>query len=138
AWRINWNAKSENLRSLGEELGLPLDAFIFVDDDPVECAEIEAACPEILTLQLPRESNRIPHFLEHVWAFDHAVITHEDAQRTALVRQSLACQQLRRESLDLASFLAGLNLEVSIAPMQPDQLARVAQLTQRTNQLNMT
>ena len=53
AWRINWAPKSENIRSLAQELNLGLDAFVFIDDNPVECAEVRANCPEVLTLQLP-------------------------------------------------------------------------------------
>lgn len=48
AWRINWQPKSENLRALANELGLGLDSFILIDDNPLDCAEVEAACPEVL------------------------------------------------------------------------------------------
>ena len=52
SWRTNWNMKSENLKSLAKELNLGLDSFIFIDDNPVECADIKINCPEVLTLQL--------------------------------------------------------------------------------------
>ncbi|MDB6109318.1 MAG: FkbH like protein, partial [Pedosphaera sp.] len=52
-WRVNWRPKSENLKSLAQELRLGLDSFIFIDDNPVECAEVEANCGEVFTLQLP-------------------------------------------------------------------------------------
>ncbi len=48
SWRINWGPKSENIRALADELQLGLDSFIFVDDDPVVCAEVRAHCPEVL------------------------------------------------------------------------------------------
>ncbi len=53
ASRVNWEAKSANLRSLAEELQLSLDSFILIDDSPVECAEVRSGCPSVLTLQLP-------------------------------------------------------------------------------------
>ncbi len=56
-WRINWLPKSENIKSLAAELNLGLDSFIFVDDNPVECAEVSTHCPEVLTLQLPIEGD---------------------------------------------------------------------------------
>jgi FkbH-like protein len=59
-WRINCRSKSENLKSLAAELQLGLDSFIFIDDNPVECAEVRANCPEVLTLQLPEQCDRIP------------------------------------------------------------------------------
>ncbi|MFM7794421.1 MAG: HAD-IIIC family phosphatase, partial [Microcystis panniformis] len=83
-WRINWQKKSQNLQSLAEELQLGLDSFIFIDDNPVECGEVRANCPEVLTLQLPEDCNHIPRFLEHIWAFDKLKTTQEDRQRTNL------------------------------------------------------
>ena len=138
AWRINWHSKSENLKSLAAELKLGLDSFIFIDDNPIECAEVEADCPEVLTIQLPTASNEIPQFLRHVWAFDHLRLTAEDQKRTALYQENAWRERFSHEAPSFAAFLAGLELEIHMAPMQPEQLARVAQLTQRTNQFNCT
>ena len=69
SWRINWLSKSENIRSLARELNLGLQSFIFLDDNPVECAEVRDGCPDVLTLRLPINGD-IEGFLRHVWAFD--------------------------------------------------------------------
>ncbi len=74
-WRLNWSPKSANLKSLAEELKLGLESFIFLDDNPVECAEVQANCPEVLTLQLPDDPGQLPEFLNHCWAFDHLSVT---------------------------------------------------------------
>ncbi|MEH2351124.1 MAG: amino acid adenylation domain-containing protein [Nostoc sp.] len=137
-WRINWQSKSQNLKSLATELQLSLDSFIFIDDNPVECAEVRANCPEVLTLQLPQECDRIPQFLQHIWAFDQLQATQEDQQRTNLYQQNVQRQRLQQDSLSFTDFLAQLDLEIEISPMQSKQLSRVAQLTQRTNQFNLT
>jgi amino acid adenylation domain-containing protein/FkbH-like protein len=136
-WRINWKKKSENIRSLSSELRLGLDSFIVIDDNPVECAEIQANCPEALTLQLPPAAN-IPKFLKHTWAFDRLKTTEEDRKRTAFYQQNLRRERVLSESLTFADFLASLSLEIEISEMKPQELPRVAQLTQRTNQFNMT
>ncbi|MGL5060845.1 MAG: HAD-IIIC family phosphatase, partial [Microcoleus sp.] len=137
-WRINWQSKSENLKVLADELQLSLDSFIFIDDNPVECAEVRANCPEVLTLQIPEDGDRIPQFLAHIWAFDRLQTTQEDRQRTNFYEQNVQRQRLQQDSLSFTDFLIQLNLEIEISPMQPDRLARVAQLTQRTNQFNLT
>ena len=137
-WRINWQSKSENLKRLAEELQLGLDSFIFIDDNPVECAEVRANCPEVLTLQLPENPDRIPQFLEHIWAFDQLQTTQEDQQRTNFYQQNVQRQRLQQDFLSFTDFLAQLNLDIEISPMQSEQLSRVAQLTQRTNQFNLT
>ena len=138
SWRINWQPKSENIKALAQELNLGLDSFIFIDDNPVECSEVQANCPEVLTLQLPCEVETIPHFLEHIWPLDRLKTTTEDRQRTKLYQQNLQREQARSSALTFADFLAALELKIAITPMSPQQLPRVAQLTQRTNQFNAT
>jgi amino acid adenylation domain-containing protein/FkbH-like protein len=137
-WRINWQPKSENLKSLATELRLGLDSFIFIDDNPVECAEVEAGCPEALTILLPPAADQIPQFLRNVWAFDHLRLTGEDQRRTALYQEDVRRERFHQEAPSFEAFLAGLELEISIAPMREEQLPRVAQLTLRTNQFNCT
>ena len=137
AHRINWESKSSNLRSLAQELGLGLDSFVFLDDNPLECAEVEGALPEVLTLQIPDESAQIPLLLKHVWAFDHFRSTDIDRRRGDLYRDNQQRQELRAtQSLD--AFIAGLELVLDIRPLTPDTVARVAQLTERSNQFNLT
>ena len=138
ARRLNWAPKSENLRSLARELNLGLDSLIFIDDNPVECAEVEANCPEVMTLLLPEDPAQIPQFLAHCWVLDQLRVTQDDRQRAQRYREERQRESLRAQSPTLAEFLAGLELNIRISPMTPDQVARVAQLTQRTNQFNFT
>ena len=138
AWRVNWRSKSENLKSLAVELQLGLDSFIFVDDNPMECAEVRANCRECLVLPLPSDVAKIPAWLSHVWAFDHLRITEEDRQRTAMWLQNRRRDELQATSQSLSDFIAGLELKIEITGMTPDQLPRVTQLTTRTNQFNFT
>ena len=138
AWRVNWSPKAANLAALAEELELGLDSFILVDDNPRECREVEASYPQVLTLALPQRDEEIPEFLRHVWAFDRLRVTEEDRARPAMYAQSLERQRAGKEAASLEDFLRNLQLEVRIAPMSPKDLARVAQLTERTNQMNFT
>lgn len=138
ATRVNWNTKAGNLRQLAEELQLGLDSFIFIDDNPLECGQVKAACPEVLTLSLPLSSNAIPQFLANVWAFDKVAVTEEDRKRSEYYRQNRERDEFQQQTASLKNFLAGLELKMEIAPLGSEQLARVAQLTQRTNQFNCT
>jgi FkbH-like protein/FkbM family methyltransferase len=138
SWRINWNSKSENLKSLSKELNLGLDSFIFLDDNPVECADVSINCPGVLTLQLPQDTESIPTFLNHLWAFDHSNSTEEDQKRTGMYQESVKRQLFREQSLSLNDYIKGLQLCVEIAEATDDQLGRVSQLTFRTNQFNFT
>jgi len=138
AWRINWQPKPENIQALAEELRLGLDSFIFIDDDPVACAEMLAHCPEVLTLHLPAEAAAIPRFLDHVWAFDHLEVTDTDRQRTRLYLEDRQREASRQHAMTFASFMEGLGLVVRITEATAQHEARIAQLTQRTNQFNTT
>jgi len=138
ARQINWESKSANLAALAAELELGLDSFILVDDNPKECTEAQAGAPEVLALPLPADSAGIPEFLRHVWAFDRARVTEEDRRRSELYAQRAERARAERSAANLEEFLGSLGLEVAIAPMRPEQAPRVAQLTQRTNQMNAT
>ncbi|MBV7338359.1 HAD-IIIC family phosphatase [Chloroflexi bacterium TSY] len=139
AWKINWSPKSQNIKELAQELQLGADSFIFIDDNPLECAEVRANCPEVLTLQLPADEANIPDFLKHLWIFDRiSVATDVDAKRTLLYRQNVQRERLRNKVPSLQEFLEKLDLNIQISPIQPEHFSRVAQLTQRTNQFNLT
>ena len=136
--RVNWSSKSSNVVSISQELELSLDSFIFIDNDAAECAEVEARCPSVLALRFPTSASDIRHFLRHVWAFDRTVVTDEARQRTAQYRLNQARRKALEGAPSLEQYLASLELRVDISVMQQEQLARVAELIQRTNQFNLT
>ncbi len=138
ASRLNWQTKGENLASLAGELSLGLDSFIFVDDNPKECAEVEESVPEALALALPENAAEIPDFLKHVWAFDHLTVTDEDRHRNAYYSQAQEFGHELRKTANLEHFLATLELRVNVEPLTAERLGRVAQLISRTNQFNFT
>jgi len=138
AWRINWESKAENLAALAKELDLGLGSFIFVDDNAKECAEVESSAPEVLAVPLPVAPEETRRFLDHIWAFDHPVVTEEDRNRNTYYAQGRQFGAEMRGTSNLEQFMANLDLSVRIAPLTPDRIPRVAQLTQRTNQFNFT
>ncbi len=138
SWRINWHSKSENMRSLAKELNLGLDSFIFVDDNPVDCADVEINCPGVLTLRLPENAEALSSFLNNIWAFDHAGSTKEDQERTRMYQESSQRDRYREQTFSLKDFIEGLQLRVEVREMSSEQLDRVSQLTFRTNQFNFT
>jgi len=136
--RVNWQAKSTNLQSLSDELGLSLESFIFIDDNALECAEVQASHPDVLSLQFPQDSQDIEHFVDHVWAFDRIGPTEDAKRRTDLYKLNRARDTALQEAGGLEAFLASLDLKVDVSPMARSHLARVAELVQRTNQFNLT
>ena len=138
SFRINWQPKPENVCSLADELDLGLDSFIFVDDNPVECAAMQEACPEVLTVRLPDSPAMIVPFLRNFWPFDKLKVTAEDQKRTRMYQENRLRKKAEEAAPSLMEFLDSLQLAVEILPVSKAQLERVAQLTQRTNQFNAT
>ncbi|TYP74029.1 non-ribosomal peptide synthetase [Paenibacillus methanolicus] len=134
---VNWRPKPDNIRALAKQLNLGLDSFIFLDDSPVECAAMISELPEVLTLRLPDDPARIPSYLRHVWAFDRWKTSEEDRMRTRLYRSESQRQEAKEQASSVDDFLRSLSLEMSVSPIVPAQLGRIAQLTQRTNQFNL-
>lgn len=137
AWRVNWQPKSTNLRDLAAELGLGLDAFVLLDDSPVECAEVAAFAPQVLALPLPRESTAAARFVRHLWLLDAGAVTAEDRSRARLYADDAQRERARREMPDLERFIATLELRCDVQPLRACDVERVAQLTERTNQFNL-
>jgi len=137
AHRINWNSKPSNLASLARELNLGLDSFVYIDDNPVECALMQAELPQVVTLQLPPES-RVERFLSSLWTFDKLAITDEDLRRTAMYRENAARQVSEHAATDIVEFTKSLKVVTDIAPPSDGEWPRLAQMTQRTNQFNFT
>jgi FkbH-like protein len=91
----------------------------------------------VLVLQVGPEEDPTT-LLRNVWPLDVLSVTEEDRRRSEMYRENLARDRFAKTSGHLADFLTGLELVVSCHPPAQEQLARVAQLTQRTNQFNFT
>jgi FkbH-like protein len=137
AHRINWEPKPRNVASLARALNLGLDAFVYMDDNPVECALMQAAHPQVVTLQVPPD-NEVESLLSHLWTFDKVAVTDEDTRRTSMYRENSARHELEESTTDMAEFIASLGVVIDIASPEDSEWPRVAQLTQRTNQFNFT
>jgi FkbH-like protein len=138
AHRINWRDKADNLRELAQELNLGLDSFVFVDDNPVERAAVRSQLPEVHVLELPSSPLGYASALRACALFERLTLTAEDRERTRMVTAERERQELHTSSHSLEDFLRSLQQQVRVADATRAALARVAQLTQKTNQFNLT
>jgi FkbH-like protein len=139
AARINWRDKATNLRELAAELNLGLDSFLFVDDSEVECELVRSVLPEVEVLHLPRDS-AVEHRdrLAAAGWFDTLTLSEEDRLRASSYKAETARTKLRGDSPDLETYFRSLEMVVQIRPADRLSIPRLAQLTQKTNQFNMT
>ncbi|HET8840912.1 MAG TPA: HAD-IIIC family phosphatase [Ktedonobacteraceae bacterium] len=135
---INWQDKVTNLRDLAEQLNLGLESFVFVDDSSFECAWVQDQLPEVQVLHLPQDPAEFVRALRGLDAFATLVLTHEDLTRGKLYRAQQQHKELRQASGSLQEFYVSLEMHAIIRPLTPATLARAAQMTQKTNQFNLT
>lgn len=138
AMRINWEPKPQNIRSLAEELNLGLDSFIFVDDSHHECMAVRTELPQVEVIQTPSRPVDIPACLDLVARLEILSLTAEDREKTQMYVQERKRKELATASGDRASYLASLEMRLAVRLDDPGPLARLAQLTQKTNQFNLT
>lgn len=136
AWRINWDAKSDNLRSLAEELCLGIESFILIDDSPAEIAEVESRCDGVMTVELPESAEDARGFLDHVWAFDKEGVSEEGSRRTQMYQEERRREDLKKRMPSLDDFIKELGVEINIRKATERDIRRIWEIGQRTNQMN--
>lgn len=136
--KINWKPKAENMAEVLEEANLLPGNVVFVDDNPVECAAVTAAFPEIRTIgTLHFHWRRILG-----WSAELQVpaISDESARRSELIRARID-RTHSRAALTRDAFLATLDLRMRVnrvpSPETPG-FARAFELINKTNQFNTT
>jgi len=138
AMRINWQDKAQNLREIAGELNIGLDALAFLDDNPVEREQIRTALPEIAVLDIPPDPFGYAAALRACPLFERLVLSEEDKQRGSYYVAQRERLELETACASKEGFLRSLQQEVEIATVDSATLARIAQLTQKTNQFNLT
>ena len=138
ARRINWNDKASNIKEIADELNVGLESLIFVDDSPVECERVRTAFPEVQVEQFPSDPLAIPSFMTSLQGTARLHVTEDDVKRAASIRANAEREELRRAAPDIDSFIRSLDIELAIARQDRSAVRRISQLTQRTNQFNLT
>jgi FkbH-like protein len=138
ATRINWADKSMNLREIAAELNIGIDSLAFIDDNPYERREVRNRLPEVLILDLPKDPLLFARAVRECPQFERLSLSAEDRQRGDLYQTQLARETLQQQTGSREDFLRSLEQEVEIAPLSRSTLTRVAQLTNKTNQFNLT
>ena len=138
AVRINWNDKAQSLREMAAELNVGLDSLVFVDDNPAERERIRSELPEVLTIELPADSIDYAAALAECGGFERLSLSAEDRDRSRLYAEQRERAALARGTGAIEDFYRSLDMRLSIARISEATLARAAQLTQKTNQFNVT
>ncbi|MFI5348079.1 MAG: HAD-IIIC family phosphatase [Elusimicrobiota bacterium] len=138
AFVANWEDKATGLRAIAKTLHLGLDALAFADDSPGERELVRRFCPEIAVVDLPEDPADYVRTLDAQRLFETVAVSSEDRGRAAHFAAEAERAALQQQAPDLASFLRGLEMRAETSPFQEADVARLAQLINKTNQFNLT
>ncbi|TNF56470.1 HAD-IIIC family phosphatase [bacterium] len=138
--KVNWTDKVTNMKELSAELNLGLDSFVFLDDNPVERELIKQNLPDVSVPDFPGDPAELPNWFVKNVIFEYfpkIFITDEDKMKTAQYKASMGRKKVH-ETLDLNSFIKTLDIRLKLYVNDKRFIDRTAQMTQKTNQFNLT
>ena len=140
AYRINWNNKPANIRELARELNIGLDSMVFIDDNPAERELVKESIPEISVPEFPKEPYKIVPFFRNVLNdyFQIHRLTSEDIEKSGQYKENFKRDSFRNEFTSIEDYLKNLRIEIHINKADKFNIPRIAQMTQKTNQFNLT
>jgi FkbH-like protein len=138
AVRVNWSDKARNLREIAAELNIGLDTLVFVDDTAHETALVAELLPAVHTILLPEDPVDFRDALAACDLFDTLTLSDEDRRRSEMYAAEQQRKAEEASALSVEDYLRGLQMEATVARVDDGGVARAAQLTQKTNQFNLT
>jgi FkbH-like protein len=142
AREICWSPKHEGLRKIAAALNIGTDSLVFLDDNPAEVSLVAQMLPEVKAVLLPPDPAEYVSVLEKMTGFERSTVLAEDRVKTEQYRQNREREELRQVAGgvdgDIGSYLASLRTELEIRRARRDDLERVHQLFNKTNQFNVT
>ena len=138
AFVANWDPKSRNIEDIAQRLNLGLDALVFVDDNPAEREEVRRALPTVRVLELTEDPADYPALLDRSGWLETTAFSKEDRERSRLYSDNQRREEARARTGDYDDYLRSLNQQAVIRPFEERYLDRITQLTNKTNQFNLT
>lgn len=138
AERINWMDKPSNLRAIAAELNVGVDSVAFLDDNPTERERVRRELPEVTVIDLPDDPMGFAAAIRACPALERLAVSQEDADRSRYYAEQRERAAAQGSAGNVEDFYRSLEQQVEIAPLTSATLARAAQLTQKTNQFNVT
>ncbi|WP_172842135.1 HAD-IIIC family phosphatase [Bradyrhizobium lablabi] len=138
AFRVNWEDKAANIKTIADAIDLGLDSFVFLDDNPAERKRVRDALPAVAVPELPEDPSDWLSVFQAAGYFEQASFSKEDQLRAGFYKaNALRAAQLERIG-DHDEYLRSLGMTLSIAPFDSAGHKRIAQLISKSNQFNLT
>jgi len=138
SFKANWEPKHENLLAIAQELNLGVDSFVFVDDNPAERAIVQAQLPSVAVPDVGSEVSQFAAIIERGRYFEPISLSSEDLARAALYQTNAVRSSAEAKFANYGEYLDSLEMTAEIECFKPVYMERIAQLTNKTNQFNLT
>jgi len=140
AKEVNWIDKPQNLKKIAMKLNLGTESLVYLDDSDFEIAGVVGQMPEVLSFQVPAKIFGYPFWLrnELLPAFAFESVTEEDSQRSNYYWAERIRMQFQTKFDNEADFIGSLELSLTMDIEDSHGIKRVAQMTNKTNQFNLT
>ena len=135
--KANWEPKSMNLAETAKELALLPESFVFVDDNPAERAIVACQVPGAAVPELTGVEHYI-QVLDKSGFFEVTALSQDDLQRTEMYLENTKRSQSKASFENYEDYLESLEMKGEIQEFAPLYLSRIAQLTNKSNQFNLT
>lgn len=135
---INWNDKASNLVTIAKELNIGTESIVYFDDDPLNRELVKQKFPEVLVVDLPHDPSLYAQTLRNLNDFHTFQITEEDFEKGKMYHQQQLRKNMEKQFSNMDDFLASLDMEVIATNVDEFTIPRIAQLTMKTNQFNLT
>lgn len=135
--KANWNPKSQNMQEIANELNLGIDSLVFVDDNPAERAIVNQYAENVATPDIQRPEKYV-EILDRAGYFEVTNISNEDLKKNEMYKENAERNKLMTSFTDYGEYLKSLKMSARIEHFIPLYMARIAQLTNKSNQFNLT
>jgi len=134
----NWDNKAANIERIRQALNIGFDSMVFLDDNPFERNLVRDMLPEVIVPELPDDPSDYVKAISALNLFETSTRAAEDTQRTEFYRVEAQRQIAEATAASFEEFLQSLEMKIEVERFVPEQLSRIAQLLQRSNQFNLT
>lgn len=135
--KANWNPKDQNLTQMADELTLGVDSFVFVDDNPAEQEIVKKQIPGVSVPMVGKVETFI-RTIDHGGYFEVVSLSAEDSKKTEMYHAKAEAAKAVAAFSDYGEYLDSLEMKATIKPFEEMYVSRIAQLTNKSNQFNLT
>ncbi len=137
AIRANWEPKSENIKSIAQQLNILPESMVFVDDNPAEREIVRGQVPGVAVPEMGTPESYL-HTIDRAGYFEVTSFSEDDRKRNDMYQQNAKRQAAQASFTDYGDYLRSLEMKAQIRPFEEINYPRITQLTNKSNQFNLT